>query len=144
MSVPHTPLKLFARSDNDINVLSTCLQDCVLQVGDMRYLPDTRQFVLVVNRYCWEHETTALRVRSALQFSGVENVQRLNIAQQKVDAILSLLALRFEPNDAPAGDMRIIFSGGGEIRLAVEACAAILEDITQPWPATRRPVHPVN
>ena len=37
--------------------------------------------------------------------------------------------------------MRLQFAGGGEIRLAVEACEAILEDVTAPWAAKSRPQH---
>ncbi|MAI52486.1 MAG: hypothetical protein CML80_06345, partial [Rhodobiaceae bacterium] len=44
----------------------------------------------------------------------------------------------------PGESLFIIFSGGGEIRLAVESGKAILEDIPEPWPATRRPAHDAN
>ena len=100
---------------------------------------------LVMNRFCWElPESKSLRVRSALQIGSIVSAQRRNIRTDQPDGVLSLLALRFEAEDAPAGTVSIIFSGGGEIRLAVEACEAILEDITEPWAATRRPAHDAN
>ena len=98
-----------------------------------------------MNRFCWElPESKSLRVRSALQIGSIVNAQRRNIRTDQPDGVLSLLALRFEALDAPAGTVSIIFSGGGEIRLAVETCEAILEDITEPWPTTRRPIHDAN
>ena len=105
----------------------------------MAFLDDQRRVVLVMNRFCWElPESKSLRVRSALQIGGIVSAQRRNIRTDQPDGVLSLLALRFEAEDAPAGTVSIIFSGGGEIRLAVEACEAILEDITEPW-AQRAP-----
>ncbi len=141
----HKPLKLLARSAEDMDVLSAHVQDAVLQIGDMTFLDNQRRIVMLMNRYCWEQpESKHLRVRSALQIGGILTAQRRNIRTDQSDGILSLLALRFEADDAPAGTVSIIFSGGGEIRLAVEACEAILEDITEPWPATRRPAHDAN
>ena len=139
-------LRLFARAPADLDVMSAHVQDAVLQTGDMTFLDDKRRFVLVMNRFCWElPQKESLRVRSALQIGGILEAKRRNIRSDKPDSVLSLLAVRFAPNDQPgdalAGTVSIIFSGGGEIRLAVEACEAILEDITQPWATTRRPAH---
>ena len=141
----HRPLKLFARAAEDMDIISAHMQDAVLQTGDMAFLDDQRRVVLVMNRFCWElPESKSLRVRSALQIGSIVNAQRRNIRSATPDGVLSLLALRFEAEDAPAGTVSIIFSGGGEIRLAVETCEAILEDITEPWTATRRPAHDAN
>ena len=141
----HRPLKLFARAAEDMDIISAHMQDAVLQTGDMAFLDDQRRVVLVMNRFCWElPENKSLRVRSALQIGSIVNAQRRNIRTDQPDGVLSLLALRFESGDPPSGTVSIIFSGGGEIRLAVEACEAILEDITEPWAATRRPTHDSN
>ena len=141
----HRPLKLFARAAEDMDLISAHMQDAVLQTGDMAFLDDQRRVVLVMNRFCWElPESKSLRVRSALQIGSIVSAQRRNIRTNQPNGVLSLLALRFESGDPPSGTVSIIFSGGGEIRLAVEACEAILEDITEPWAATRRPTHDAN
>ena len=141
----HRPLKLFARAAEDMDIISAHMQDAVLQTGDMAFLDDQRRVVLVMNRFCWElPESESLRVRSALQIGNIVSARRRNIRTDQPDGVLSLLALRFESGDPPSGTVSIIFSGGGEIRLAVEACEAILEDITEPWAATRRPTHDSN
>jgi hypothetical protein len=85
-----------------------------------------------------------MRNRAAVQILGVEKVQIKNINQLRGDAVLSILALEFTPDDEPAGTMRIIFAGGGEIRLAVEACEAILEDISDAWQARSKPSHDID
>ena len=134
-------LKLLARSGDDITLLSAHIQDAILQIGDMAYLARERRFVAVMNRYCWEAEKTNKRVRCALNIGNVNAVQHRNIDMSRPQAVLSLLALSFTQKDAPDGELQMIFSGGGEICLAVEAPEAILEDITMGWPARGRPQH---
>ncbi len=136
-----TPLKLYARDADDLQVISACLQDAVGQIGDLAYLPDERRFIWLANRYCWEAAPAAMRVRAALQIAGVSGIQYRKLNRQRADGVISLLSLHFEPGDAPAGHISLIFAGGGEIRLEVEACEAILEDITAPWAARSQPAH---
>ncbi len=138
------PLKLYGESAADIDVISTYVQDSVLQLADMTYLKAERRFVMLVNRYCWEYETAPMRVRCALQISDVGSIQQKNLNPTRRDGVVSILAVRFEQTDAPSGQMTVILSGGGEIRLAVEACHVILEDITAPWAAQSRPEHVIE
>ena len=46
-------LKLTALDNDDLSVISAHLQDAVLLIGDIRYLPDQQRFVLIdhVKRY---------------------------------------------------------------------------------------------
>jgi hypothetical protein len=142
---PPSRLKLLARTDADLEVVSTYVQDMVLKIGDMAQLSEKRRFVLLGNRYCWEVPDQKLRVRTAIQIANVQSLQIKNINQHYAGGIASILAMKFEPKDTPKdtleGNLRIIFSGGGEIRLAVEACEAILEDISDAWAAQSRPSH---
>lgn len=135
------PLKLYARDVDDLQVISACLQDAVGQIGDLAYLPDERRFVMLANRYCWEQARAAMRVRAAVQIAGVTGIQYRKLNRQRADAVISLLSVQFEPGEAPSGIVSLIFAGGGEIRLEVEACEAILEDITAPWAARSQPAH---
>ncbi|MBT7642826.1 MAG: DUF2948 family protein [Rhodobiaceae bacterium] len=136
-------LKLYARDGDDMAVLSACLQDGVAQLGDMTFIQEERRFVMLVNRYCWEQETP-MRVRAALQVSGVETIQQRQLNLTRRDGIVSVLAAQFEPKQSPSGVIQLVFSGGGEIRLEVEACEAILEDVTAPWAARSRPDHAID
>lgn len=134
-------LKLFGRDRDDVHIISTYLQDAAGRIGDMTYLENERRFVSVLNRYCWENDKSPMRVRAALQIRGVAAIQQRNLVMDKPDAVISLLSVHFDAGEAPAGIMRLIFAGGGEIRLEVEACEAILEDITAPWSAISQPAH---
>jgi hypothetical protein len=138
------PLKLIAQAAADIEVVSAYLQDAVVAREDMAYLKTQRVFALVGNRYKWEDEAAQLRVRMGLRCHGVTAVQYKPLAAQA--GILSLLSLTFHPTTetSPEGQLRLVFAGAGEIRLDVEACEVILEDIGEPWPARGQPHHNVD
>ena len=48
------PLKLRAEDEEDLAVVSTILQDALVPVAEMAYLPEEKRFVLVANRFKWE------------------------------------------------------------------------------------------
>ena len=139
-----TALKLYGRSPADMEVISAHLQDAVAQIGDMAYLADEQRFVLLANRFCWENERAPMRVRSALQLANVVSIRQKKLNLTRREGVVALLAVHFLPTKLPAGEMRLQFAGGGEIGLAVEACEAILEDITAPWVAKARPHHDLD
>ncbi len=134
-------LKLYGLSAEDMHIMSTYLQDAVAQLGDMVHLADEKRFVILFNRFCWEREGAPMRVRSALQLANVAAIRQKKLNLKRRDGVVALLAIDFEPGTLPEGEIALQFAGGGEIRLAVEACEAILEDITAPWAASSRPQH---
>ena len=138
-------LKLLAEDEEDLKILSAYLQDAVIRVGDVGYLPKTRRFALLLNRYRWEDElddeNCCRRVRSGLHFDGVLRVQVLNIRQDDPEAVLELLAIQFTPTGDGGGLIDLRCAAGGCIRLHVECIEAVLSDIGGPWQARARPVH---
>src|SRR5690242_17403762 len=49
-----TALKLRAEDADDLSVISACLQDSLVSVSDLAYVPEDRTFLLVTNRFRWE------------------------------------------------------------------------------------------
>jgi len=45
------PLKIIARDAEDLAVVAACLQDALIPLNEMRYLPQERRFILVANRF---------------------------------------------------------------------------------------------
>jgi hypothetical protein len=135
-------LRLAALDADDLAVISAHMQDAVVRVGDIRHLPGRKQFALVANRFDWEESGEGLRRRAGLHFDRVMKVAARNIRRDDPDAVLSLLAIGFEPGEPPAGAVVLSFSGGGTIRLEVECIEAGLRDLGPAWAATRRPSHP--
>jgi hypothetical protein len=95
---------------------------------------------LEFNRYRWEAKGKA-RVRSALQLGSVLNVQGRRLRRDAPQAVLNLLAVKFEPAEAPGGVIVLSFAGGGDLRCEVECVDAVLADLSSPWPTPRTPQH---
>jgi hypothetical protein len=49
--------------------------------------------------------------------------------------------VEFEPTDTPAGIIKLLFSGGGVLRLEVECLEAELADLGPSWAVDMRPAH---
>lgn len=136
-------LKILALDPEDMGVISACLQDAVIRIGDINYGAKSRQFVIVANRFESEDNTeTGHRRRTGITFSQVNNVRSQNIRQGADDAVLSLLALEFiAGKEAPEGLVRLVFSGGGTIELAVECVEVQMEDLGPRWQTANIPAH---
>ncbi|MCE7999717.1 MAG: DUF2948 family protein [Rhodobiaceae bacterium] len=141
-------LRLKAEDTEDLQVIAAYLQDAVLLVQDIAYLPGTRRLALVANRFCWEDELgpvpagrTHRRARTGFHFDNVEKVQSRNIDQDRQDGVLNLLTISFEESLAPSGSIVLTFSGDGEIRIDVEALEAHLADMGGTWETPNLPTH---
>ena len=139
-------LHLLAAEAQDLPVLSAALQDAICAVGDIRFEAGPRRLTVAVSRFRWEAKAgkTSERVRSALQLGGVLEVKARRLRRDAPKAILSLLAVTFEPTEAPGGAMVFAFSGGGELRATVECIDAVLADLSQPWTTRHRPSHDLS
>jgi len=140
MPAAPSPLRLLAQDQEDLAVLSAALQDAVAKVGDIVFEAKARRLTISFNRFRWEAGGRQ-RVRSALQLGGVLKVQARKIRRDRRDAIVELLAIGFEPEDAPGGILTLSFAGGGDLRVGVECLDAVLADISEPWPTPRAPAH---
>lgn len=164
-------LKLIALDAEDVSVLSVHLQDAVVAVGDMTFLPKEHRFVMLANRFDWEKAIQAAamadieapgaaglalaaapassanpctRRRAGLRIERVMNARLRGIDLTKKQGVLNLLALKFEEGDAPSGTVTFLFSGGGEVQLDVECMEAGLEDLGPAWDAKGTPCHDVE
>lgn len=146
------PLKLIALDAEDLAVISAHIQDAVVRVGDMAYLPREKRFAALINRFDWAgavlaaetgRKATNERRRAGLRFERVLHARILGLALSQKNTFLSLLALTFEAASEhdPAGHIRLDFAGGGAIELTVECIEAELKDLGAAWRARRIPDH---
>ena len=140
-------LKLLAVDNEDLAVLSAHVQDAILKVADLVYLPKEKRFVVGMNRFIWEkadgQRRNYERRRAALTFDRVKAVQGCQICRDRPDAVLELLAVSFEPVDAPAGYVTLYFAGGGKLRFEVECLEVRLADLGVAWATMAKPVHDI-
>ncbi|MDF2995814.1 MAG: hypothetical protein K0R27_1451 [Xanthobacteraceae bacterium] len=156
-------VKLIALDGEDLAVMSAHLQDAVITVGDMAYLPRERRFALLANRFDWEAAVKAeamlglvpasgavdgapvkgpcVRRRAGMHFERVLSAKVRGIDLKQKQAVLNLLALTFDETDAPSGVVTFMFSGGGELQLTVECMEVGLEDLGPAWDAKGTPCH---
>ncbi len=147
---PAAPLKLVALDVEDLGIVSAHVQDAVLKVRDLVWSPRGHRFALGMNRFAWEVAADGTRTRrfqrrrAALHFDRVLAVKTTGIDRGAPDAVLELLAIEFRPADAPAGDVRLVFAGRGEISLAVECIEAQLADLGAAWQTKTMPAHDLS
>jgi hypothetical protein len=137
-------LKLRAEDEEDLAVLSAFLQDALLPVAEMVYLPEEQRFVLVANRFMWERPPIdrkghSERTLTGIAFDGVTAVHVRGFERGQRDRILQVLAVRSAP-----GAIIFEFSGADAMRLEVGRILCHLEDIGEPWPTPWRPRHPLD
>ena len=139
-------LKLFALDKDDLDIVSTHLQDSVVKVADIHWRPSEKRLVMLLNRFDWEEAHCAnpnfRRRRTALRFDRVNACQCRHVMPHDKDAVLNLLAIDFVATGTPAGALKLTFSGDAELRLEVECIEVELTDLGPAWETTLRPVHP--
>ena len=141
-------LRLAAVDEEDLSVLSAFVQDAVLKVGDMVYLPNERRFAVALNRFVWEKSEDGSRKdferrRTALSFDRVLRVRTSGIERKEAERVLELLAVRFEATDAPEGKVTLVFAGGALLEIEVEVIEARLADLGAAWATHAKPNHPL-
>ena len=140
-------LRLHALDSEDLALISAHLQDTLVRVGDIAFMPSKRRFALIGSRFDWaaELEGRLERCRAGLHFEGVQRVRCQRVVRDRPDAILELLAIAFEPGpEPPSGVVRLIFAGGASIALDVECIEAQLADVGPRWKVSARPSHDLD
>jgi hypothetical protein len=157
-------LHLRAEDAEDLAVLSSCLQDALVPLADMRFERAAQRFVLAVNRFRWEGcepcmpgafgpEAVFERIACGVTFEGVRKVTVQGIDQSKHDRVLELLAIvtgtaaegRSGPPTAEGSTtILLVFAGGGAIRLDADGINCRLTDFGESWPTKWRPQHRIE
>ncbi len=137
-------LRLMARDEEDLEILSMVLQDALISVSEMAYVPDERRFVLLANRFRWEPPVDGPRKNferrhAGLSISGITAVKRRGFSLSDRDRILVLLAIHPVP-----GGLQLDFAGGASIRLETGEIICHLDDLGDSWPTRWQPRHPLE
>jgi len=140
------PLKLVALDEQDLAIVSAHVQDAVMKVGDIVWLPAEKRLLLTMNRFVWEKKTRLFsraheRRRAVLHFERVTHLKSTGIDRERPDDVLSLLAIRYTATQAPAGQIELDFAGGATLLLEAECIEARLSDLGAAWQAAAKPRH---
>jgi hypothetical protein len=141
-------LKFVVLDEEDLEVVSTHLQDAVIKVSDVLWRPQQKRVVVALNRFDWEGAQSNTpeyrRRRSALRFERVLSCKCRDVNPTGKDDVLNLLAVEFAETEAPSGVVTLTFSGGAAVRLDVECLEAELADLGPTWTTAACPVHVVE
>ncbi len=140
----YKPLRMTAEDEDDLEVLSACLQDALIPLSGMEYDIEKGHFHLIANRFCWECDPEVLegnsyyvRVAAGLSFHHVKDVQKKGIDSENKTELVNLLTI----HNRDGGCIHLIFSGGSEIKLSVDKLSCHLKDVDEPYPTPNRPSH---
>jgi DUF2948 family protein len=154
------PLKIIAHDAEDLAVVSSCLQDSLIPLNEMRYLPQERRFIMVANRFRWERAAQGAqeppadkdapfesdedfgarqRTNAGICIDRVLAVRSRNIDRSRPDEFLSLLSVQLDGNK-----LTLLFAGGGIIQLEIEGLSLYLSDLGTAWPTQWQPDHALD
>ena len=139
-------LKLIARVEEDLKVVSAYLQDSIASVSDIANLKKNKIFLMQLNRFMWEDVEKGVfrknkRIRTILKFENVLEVISKNINQSKKDKFLDFLAIESSQMPDNNYEMRIIFAGDSIIRIISEVIEVTLDDQGEAWNTKNKPKH---
>jgi hypothetical protein len=141
-------LKFVVLDEEDLEIVSTHLQDAVVKVSDVLWRPQENRLVLALNRFDWEGAQAAKpefrRRRAALRFERVLSCKARDVRPASIDGVLNLLAVEFSETDEPSGVVTLTFSGGAALKLDVECLEAELADLGPSWITAACPAHAVE
>ena len=135
-------LRLVAKDEADLEVVSSLLQDAIIAGADMHYDAQDNCFIIVANRFCWERPALAdmnassggalhERALCGVRINHVTAVQKRRWPADWRDAFLNLLALKLvDVSQQDSGCMvEFSFSGGPSLRLITKQIDIVLGDL---------------
>ena len=141
-------LKLIAKTDEDLRVISAHLQDSIADIKQVANLKKNKIFLMQLNRFMWEDVEKGVfrknkRIRTILKFDNILKVNSKNIRQNGKDKFLDFLAI--ESNQMPDKnyEMKLIFAGDLIIKILAELIEVTLDDQGDPWDTINKPQHKV-
>lgn len=146
-------LKLRCEDEEDVVVLSSLLQDALVPMAELAWLPAEKCFVFVASRFIWSECIDVTlpageagiecysRQNFGVTLEGVKAVRSRGIDIDDKSRILELLAITASSGSG-AATIELVFAGGAGIRVECERIAVHGQDVGEPWPTLHRPRHP--
>ena len=139
-------LKLIAKTEEDLRVVSAHLQDAIVNVSDVANLKKNKIFLMQLNRFMWEDVEKGVfrknkRIRTILKFENVIKAYSKNINQSKGNKFLDFLAIETYQMIDNNYEMKIVFAGDSIIKIIAEAIEVTLDDQGEAWDTKNIPKH---
>ena len=141
-------LKLIAKTEDDLRVVSAHLQDSIVNTTNIANLAKNKILLIQLNRFMWEDVEKGLfrknkRIRTILKFENVIKVYSKNINQSKKDKFLDFLTIETKKMTDNNYEMKIVCAGDSIIKVIAEVIEVTLDDQGKAWITKNMPKHKV-
>ncbi len=141
-------LRLIAKTEEDLKVVSAYLQDAIVNTSDIANLGQNKIFIMQLNRFMWEDVEQGIfrqnkRIRTILKFENVIKVLSKNINRTKKDKFLDFLTIETIKMPDNNYEMKIVFAGDLIIKVVSEVIEVTLDDQGKSWNTKNIPKHKV-
>ena len=139
-------LKLIAKTDEDLRVISAHLQDSIADIKQVANLKKNKIFLMQLNRFMWEDVEKGVfrknkRIRTMLKFDNVISVLSKNIETKDDKSFLDFLTIESNLLPDKNYEIKLIFSGDSVIKIKTEVIDVTLDDQGLPWETKTQPQH---
>ena len=140
-------ISLRCKQPQDLEVVSSLLQDALVGNADLRFEKSKNRFLFVVNRFCWEAATkiskdkSYYRVLSGVNIQNVTSVKHQNLTlynEENSALFYNLLTIEY---DSDNNEVMLVFSENVSVKLTVSELDIFIRDIAEPYPTTQIPNH---
>lgn len=140
-SAPHVPVKLHVKHHDDMQVISSHIQDAIFTSSAFTHTPETQSFKMLGNRFCWEkflnpENPIKARVHAGIHFDHVVSVKKQNIHQHHPEKLYNLMTISAGPSE-----IKLLFSNDASIHINVEKVSCKMADLHEPYPTQFLPNH---
>ena len=120
--------KIIAQSEQDLQFVSACCSDGLVEINEIKYLPKNKIFLLSIERFSKETDDKNIRINSIIRFDYVGSSKSKNISQTDEKSKIKLLAIDLfkKPDNY---EITLLFSNNRFISLVVEIIEVTLEDL---------------
>ncbi len=163
------PFRVRAETVEDLEIVSTMLQDAIVPISEIAWRRDDNRFVLMTQRFRWEKAPEGVTADDGLDALGdaaPDEDNKTDMDGPTPDHWYERItcALRFEHVSAVRANgidlanraqmlellslhvtddgLDLAFADNKTIRLTISKLSCHAEDLGQPWPTTQRPEHP--
>ena len=139
-------LKLIARTEEDLKVISAHLQDSIVNISDIANLEKNKIFLIQLSRFMWEDVEKGVfrknkRIRTVLKFDNVISVSSKNINQKSDKRFLDFLTIESTLMPDKSYEINLIFSGDAILKIKSEVLDVTLDDQGSSWESKAKPKH---
>ena len=122
--------KIIANDKEGLQMISACCAGAEIKVSDIKYLQESKIFLLFLERSKIEAKNENTKVNSICKFEFVDNVKSKNIKQDDVDQKLELITMDYLKNNDNY-EINLIFNNNAYITLSTEIIEVTLDDLNK-------------